>query len=241
MAFQSSAAVFLIPASMPMPADGAVVIPASGAFTSPRDARRVVLAAAGGVIVLQPHGGGGGDLTRRRGVVCFQAGGTPSSGDDEPKIKYGVFKAAMDTFEDSLRPLALVNNVKVLKEVKYSAEGCSQLIEISSSFIPITQEQLKELVCAGEAFALLAGECREGYVRATSLVAATNGAKYMCKFSSVYIEFLPMQTATNTTVPVSSEDIDKENYFTELSMEFYSIYQHLRFHLYRHLGISYWQ
>uniref|UniRef100_A0A0E0DJ13 Uncharacterized protein n=1 Tax=Oryza meridionalis TaxID=40149 RepID=A0A0E0DJ13_9ORYZ len=158
-------------------------------------------------------------------------------------IEAAAFEVAMEAFEDTFRPLALVSgNEKVaiavvenvLKEVMVSADGCGQLLRVAIHVVPITQEQLQELIGAGESFATLSGECREGYLRAAPLVGAIEGAKRMCTVLSARIKFLPMDTVSGNNV----DDLDKEKYFTNLSEEFYCLYDHMRRQLYRHQRVE---
>ncbi|BAS91457.1 Os04g0661400 [Oryza sativa Japonica Group] len=65
----------------------AMVAPGGGACAMTTTARRMVLAAAPSVALHQGGGGGPAGACLRRGIVCFKAGDTPSSGDDEAKAK----------------------------------------------------------------------------------------------------------------------------------------------------------
>jgi hypothetical protein len=71
----------------------------------------------------------------------------------------------------------------------------------------------QELVPAGQAFLIVEGQAKEGYVRADALVNAIQGLKL---FGKTFFECLKLPEYSPPRVPFSADDVDKNSFFKEL-------------------------
>lgn len=72
---------------------------------------------------------------------------------------------------------------------------------------------LQAVIVVGQAFLIVEGQVKEGYVKADALANAIEGLKLICK---IFFEHAKLPEYSAPLVPPSPDDVDMESFFKEL-------------------------